>query len=258
MRTTRAPVDPNHPMEVAKREAKRPHPGELAAMRAAVVRAFGFVIDTSRLEAEEAAELHGLHRQAVEAESWQETGQRLYLLSRLSKREHRRWRQLVGKAAGDERLLDRLDEDAEETRKIRELAAAALTPVPTRTAAPAGSVVLPAAVWEDVAAGRMLAIDMCVLAAVMFAFQGAGLHAKTTKRQDALWDPDGCLILRDGLHRLLPQWSKDSPYGDAVGADRQGTEDRLAGAGWLEVDRRSPREITVRLGPRLAAQPDGR
>lgn len=255
---TKAAPDPDHPLVRAAREAKRPHPGDLAAMRTAITRGFGFVIDTNRLEAEEAAELYALHRQALEPEGWQETGHRLYLLSRLSKREHRRWRQLVGKGAGDEHLIDRLDEDAAEVRKIRELAAAALTPVPTRTAAPAGAIVLPPAAWRDVLEGRLLAIDLCVLSVVLFLFQGAELHPKIEKRRDAVWAPGEQLVIRDGLHRLLPGWSKDSHYGDAVGADRQGTEDRLAANQWLEIDRGSPREITVRLGPRVAAQPDGR
>jgi hypothetical protein len=255
MTTTKAPPDPNHPIEVAKREANRPHPGALAEMRSLIMRAWGFVIDTNRLEPEEAGELYTLHRKALERESWEQSGPPFYLLSRLDVNEHRRWRALVSKAAGEEGLLDRLDDDAATARKIRELAAAALTPVPTKTAAPAGSVVLPSAVWEDVVAGRLLPIDVCVLAAVLFLFQGGGLHPKVEKRRDAAWAPDATLFVQDGLHRLLPQWSQVGLHvADAVSVDRTGIGERLGRGGWLTVERQG-RQLAVRSGSRLAGQP---
>jgi hypothetical protein len=252
--TTTTP-DPSHPLERARREAKRGSPAEQAAMRAAIASVFGFRIDLARLEPEEGEELLALNKRALEPQSWQEAGTKLYQLNLLTEDEHLRWRQLVGKAAGEEGLLDRLDADADAIRRIKELAAAALCPVPTKTAAPRGSVVLPAEAWADVLAGKLLAIDLAVLAAIGFLFQGGAMHRKVKKHRDAAWGPDTTLFVNDGLHRLLPQWSKEVRHvGDAVALDRKGIEERLAAGGWLEVNRQG-RQVAVRPGPRLAQQP---
>ena len=221
-------------------------------MRDTIANLFGFRIDTDRLEDAECGELLKLHREATAAEGWEVNGFRNYgLMSKLEKAEQRRWRALVGKAAGGIDL-DLLDEDAKTVQKIRELALRAMTPVPTRSAAPPGSAVLPGEVWDDVLNGRLLMIDVAVLAAVCFVFQAGRLHPHAVKRRDAIWAPDETLIIRDGLHRLLPQWSERiEPFGDTVGAGRKGIESRLAETAWLEVDRRGPHEVAVRLGARL-------
>jgi hypothetical protein len=126
-----------------------------------------------------------------------------------------------------------------------------LTPVPAKLAAPPESVVLPAAAWEGVLAGELLAIDLGVLAAIAFVFQTGKLHPQVEKRRDAVWAPDETLIVRDGLHRLLPQWTETIEYhGDAVGFDRDGIESRLAETRWLSIERQGS-EVAVRLGARL-------
>jgi hypothetical protein len=254
---TKRPIDPNHPLERAKREARRGDPAELAAMRETIARVFGFRIDTGRLEPEESGELLALHKRCIEHGGWEAGSITNYgLASKLDEGEHKRWRELVSTAAGREGLLDDLDAEAAAVRKLRELAAAALQPVPTRTAAPAGSVVLPADVWGDVLAGTLLPLDLAVLSAVLFAFQGGALHPKVTKRGDAAWAAGETLIVRDGLHRLAPQWSQAGRLGDAVGADRQGVETRLAEAGWLELERQGS-QLAVRPGHRLPARDAG-
>jgi hypothetical protein len=251
MTTTKRP-DPSHPVERARREVKRGRPGELAAMREAIASALGFRIDTNRLDPEESGELLALHTRCVEAEGWETGNFRNYGLHKLEPAETARWRALVSKAMGHEGLLDDLDEDASAVQRIRELAARALRPLPTQTAAPQGAVVLPGGVWEDVLQDRLLMLDVSVLAAVCFLFQGGEIHPQTRRRKDAIWGPDETLIVRDGLHRLLPGWTQTIEYyGDAVAVDRQGIERRLGETGWLEIERHGPHEITVRLGPRF-------
>jgi hypothetical protein len=239
-----------HPLVRAKREATRGSPAALAAMRDAIASALGFRIDTNRLDPEESGELLALHTRCVEAEGWETGNFRNYGFHKLSPAETARWRALVSKAMGQEGLLDDLDQDASAVQKIRELAARALRPLPTQTAAPAGAAVLPAGVWEDVLEGRLLAVDVAVLAAVAFVFQGGEIHPQTRRRKDVMWGPDEILIVRDGLHRLLPQWTETIEYyGDAVAVDRQGIERRLGETGWLEIERHGPQELAVRLGP---------
>ena len=98
---------------------------------------------------------------------------------------------------------------------------------------------LPEAVWQDVLEGRLLAVDLAVLAAICFCFQTSRLHPQAERRRDAMWGPDETLAVR-GLHRLVPQWTETIDYyGDAVAVGRQGIERRLAEAGWLVLDRPS-------------------
>lgn len=244
-----------HPIVRARREAKRGSPQQVQRLRAVVESVLGIRIDVERLSAEDCGELVRLTEKAIETEEWEQPGRPLFRPTRLSKSELQRWRALVGEAAGRPGLLDELDEDAKLTAKLRELAARGMSPLPARFAAPMGACVLPASVWEAVLAGELLAIDLCVLGAVAFAFQGAALHPKTMKRRDAVWNADGYLVIRDGLHRVLPEWSERiEPFGDAVGVGRTGIERRLAAGGWLDVQRHSGREVAVRPGPRFSEE----
>jgi hypothetical protein len=63
---------------------------------------------------------------------------------------------------------------------------------------------------------------------------------------------DETLIIRDGLHRLLPEWSERiKPFGDAVGLGREGIESTLTETGWFVIERQGS-QITVQLGLRFA------
>jgi hypothetical protein len=91
-------------------------------MRSLIASTFGIRVDDSgRLEPAENAELLRLHKQATTHQDWETPGVPHYGLSRLSKDELRRWRELVSRAAGREGLLDELDEDGRLAAKVREL-----------------------------------------------------------------------------------------------------------------------------------------
>jgi hypothetical protein len=255
MSKTKARPPADHPLVVAQREKNRPDPATLQTMREEILRAFGFAIDDGLLTGDEAGELYALHLKALEPEAWEEFGARHYLLSRLDKGEHRRWRQLGGTACGNPDLLDRLDEDAAVARKIRELAEAALRPAGTKTAAPAGSVVLPAAVFADLLGGKLYAVDVAVLSVVLALYAGGELHPRVRKRRDAFWAPGDALLVSGGLHRLLPEWERPRPelhrWADCVSLDRDGIAQRLQAGGWLEITSQG-RQVAVKPGRRLA------
>lgn len=255
-RTKQAPAreqaQADHPLEIARQEARRGNPSELARMRDALARR-GIMVDQRRLEPDESGELLKLHKQAIKHEDWQAAGVEHYgLTSRLSKTEQARWRTLVSKAAGREGLLDDIDEDVRVSGKIAELLRRAAAPTPSRTAAPQGAAVLPPAVLADVHRGKLAGVDVAVLGVVIATFASARLHPRTEQRRDAWWIGDGeTLVIRgSGLHRLLPTWDTSE---DGLDLGRMAAEriaKRLVANGWLTI-KKSGRELHVRLGERL-------
>lgn len=163
-------TDTTHPLEVARAEAMRGNPNDRAWMRSMIARTFGIRIDDSgRLEAAEDAELLALHRTATKRQDWETTREPHYALSRLSKDELRRWRELVSKAAGRPGLLDELDEDGRLTAKVRELVGRAERTTRSKVEEP-GSVRLPAFVHDWLVATPepiLLAEHLAILVAVL-------------------------------------------------------------------------------------------
>ena len=251
----RSDPDPDHPVAKARREALRGDPNELARMRDTLARTFGIRVDLQRLEAQECGELLRLHRQALEPEGWVADVRPYGLASRLSKAEQKRWRLLVGKAAGKPDLFDDLDEDANVAAKLRELVRRAMTPPPSSMHAPAGAAVIPEGAWDDVIEGRLLAVDLAVLTTIVLIFRSGRLHPKVERRQDAHWQDDGATLMVAGeATRLLPVWADDIGHGvDPVTYQRQRILARLTTAGWLAIETTSPRASRVRLGPRFTA-----
>jgi hypothetical protein len=245
------PIDPHHPMEIARQEKLRGDRRELAPMRDAIMHGFGIVIDLQRLEPEESGELLALHKAATRHEGWEVPGRRHYGLSRLSKTEHARWRTLVSKAAGREGLLDDLDEDASTASKIEALVRRAMAPGPSSMLAPEGAAVLPAGVVDDLVAGKLFGVDVAVLGVVVAMFASTKLHPHAMKRRDVAWTGDGETLLVSGyLYRLLPSWDSENGLflGDA--ASKRITQ-RLTEAGWLDIETGDRGLLKVRLGKRL-------
>jgi len=240
-----------HPVAAAREEARRGNPAELAGMRDMISRRFGITIDARRLEVDESAALLGLHKRAVAHEGWEAAGARHYGLSRLEKTEQKRWRELVGKAAGHPGLLDDLEEDGRVAATIAALVKRATTPSPSSMAAPAGSAVFPPGVLDDLHAGKLLGLDLSLLGVIVATFASGRLHPLVEKRREARWGDDGELVVRSSLHRLLPRWDVENGWlvGQTVTKEIAA---RLSAAGWLEVETVG-NELHVRLGERLAA-----
>jgi hypothetical protein len=137
---------------------------------------------------------------------------------------------------------------------IEVLAAWAERPSPLRLLAPPGAAVLPAAVLDDLAAGRLHGLDAAVLAVVALTFAGRRIDPRV--EQDVAWTDDGAtLIVRAGLHRLLPTWGEPvAPGTDAVTYERQTITRRLVESGWLDVETAERDLLRVRLGARFRAK----
>jgi len=246
-------TDTSHPRMVALEQQRRGDPAELARMRDVLRNRFGLRVDTDRLGADECGELLTLHRQATKLEDWEAPGTVHYgLASKLTKDEQRRWRTLVSKACGVVGLLDDLSEDVRIGQKVAELYRRAMTPTPSAMLAPEGAAVIPAAVLEDLHAGRLEGIDVGLLAVYVLTFASGRLSERA--QHFAAFDAEGALVVRE-LPDLMPdgwQQTLDEFGSDSIRRERKQIADRLRTCGWLAIEQ-SGNEQRVTLGPKFEA-----
>jgi hypothetical protein len=203
---------------------------------------FATVDETSTLE-----DLAGDLRAVVEESAPRQGG---VWWANLTKDEQRELEQLVERVVGAGFFARRRGVEAARLG-IDELVRLAETPAPLRSLAEEGAAVLPAGVLADVMAGRLLGVDVGVLAVVMLSFATRRLHPRAEHLVG--WTDDGAtLVIRaGGLHRLLPEWTDGQQIGfEPVVTRSDAIARRLAAARWLVVDK-GVNEVRVRLGPRL-------
>jgi len=194
-------------------------------------RVYAIRLDPDRLDDDERERFAELARKAT-------TDERGVNLSPLGKRDRAALERLLGKAAGEEGLIERRREEAAATAKIRELAERAVRPPARPRFEERGAVILPRAVFEQLRGGYLWIEHVGLLAFIVAQLENGVCLAPQGRYED-----DALVI--------------DHGWGLAGSADGDGSFGRwkqiiehLERNAWLDVER-SGRQWRIRRGRRL-------
>lgn len=181
-------------------------PERLAGLRDSIAHAIGVHIDVSRLSRDEAHELADLQKKLTRREGYEASPSPWFSFSRLTGQERDRWRLLVGRAAGDETLLDRRDEDTSFRKRCIELARRT-RPIERSLFVEPGSVTLPKEVvfdWLERPDPVLELSHLGLLVAVLAMLENGQSVVRPGRVEGE--GPDRMLLLRSGsLAKLDPE-----------------------------------------------------
>jgi hypothetical protein len=195
-------------------------------------RVYGIRLDPDRLDDDERERFADLARRAT-------TDERGVNLAPLGKRDRAALERLLGKAAGEESLIERRREEAKLIAETRELARRAMQPAQRLRLEEAGSVTFPAELFRHLREGVVWAEDIGALFAVVAMLENATTLAPRSRIET------GTLVL-DRTYGL---------FGPADPEQRGRWRDSLVNldrVGWLAVEDKGT-TIRVRPGPQLAS-----